>query len=97
MKVKHTLDLHSRLTTFDFTDILQDETLAPAVISYILHRINNITVSGGNPSLIMIDETAPMLENKMFRDNFITGLQEGRKNGPNAMELFIGRGQKSWR
>lgn len=83
-----TLDLHSRLTTFDFTDILQDETLAPAVISYILHRINNITVSGGNPSLIMIDETAPMLENKMFRDNFITGLQEGRKNRQAYMVAF---------
>jgi len=83
-----TLDLHSRLTTFDFTEILQDEILAPAVISYILHRINNITVSGGNPSLIMIDETAPMLENKMFRDNFITGLQEGRKNRQAYMVAF---------
>lgn len=83
-----TLDLQSRLTTFDFTDILQDETLAPAVISYILHRINNTTVSGGNPSLIMIDETAPMLENKMFRDNFITGLQEGRKNRQAYMVAF---------
>ena len=83
-----TLDLNSRLTTFDFTDILQDETLAPAVISYILHRINNITVSGGNPSLIMIDETAPMLENKMFRENFITGLQEGRKNRQAYMVAF---------
>ena len=83
-----TLDLQSRLTTFDFTDILQDEVLAPAVISYILHRINNITVSGGNPSLIMIDETAPMLENKMFRDNFITGLQEGRKNRQAYMVAF---------
>ncbi len=83
-----TLDLESRLTTFDFTDILQDATLAPAVISYILHRINNITVSGGNPSLIMIDETAPMLENKMFRDNFITGLQEGRKNRQAYMVAF---------
>lgn len=83
-----TLDLQSRLTTFDFTEILQDETLAPAVISYILHRINNITVSGGNPSLIMIDETAPMLENKMFRDNFITGLQEGRKNRQAYMVAF---------
>ena len=83
-----TLDLNSRLTTFDFTEILQDETLAPAVISYILHRINNITVSGGNPSLIMIDETAPMLENKMFRDNFITGLQEGRKNRQAYMVAF---------
>lgn len=83
-----TLDLQSRLTTFDFTEILQDETLAPAVISYILHRINNITVSGGNPSLIMIDETAPMLENKMFRNNFITGLQEGRKNRQAYMVAF---------
>ncbi len=83
-----TLDLYSRLTTFDFTDILQDEILAPAVISYILHRINTITVSGGNPSLIMIDETAPMLENKMFRDNFIAGLQEGRKNRQAYMVSF---------
>ncbi len=83
-----TLDLQSRLTTFDFTDILQDPDLAPAVISYILHRINNTTVSGGNPSLIMIDETAPMLENKMFRDNFITGLQEGRKNRQAYMVAF---------
>ena len=83
-----TLDLQSRLTTFDFTDILQDEVLAPAVISYILHRINTTTVSGGNPSLIMIDETAPMLENKMFRDNFIAGLQEGRKNRQAYMAAF---------
>ena len=83
-----TLDLQARLTTFDFTDILQDETLSPAVISYILHRINNTTVSGGNPSLIMIDETAPMLENKMFRDNFIAGLQEGRKNRQAYMVAF---------
>ncbi|MCM1294437.1 MAG: hypothetical protein NC311_02650 [Muribaculaceae bacterium] len=83
-----TLDLQSRLTTFDFTEILNDTELAPAVISYILHRINNITVSGGNPSLIMIDETAPMLENKMFRDNFIVGLQEGRKNRQAYMAAF---------
>ena len=83
-----TLDLQSRLTTFDFTEILQDPVLAPAVISYILHRINNTTVSGGNPSLIMIDETAPMLENNMFRDNFIAGLQEGRKNRQAYMVAF---------
>ena len=83
-----TLDLGARLTTFDFTEILQDEVLSPAVISYILHRINTTTVAGGNPSLIMIDETAPMLENKMFRDNFIAGLQEGRKNRQAYMVAF---------
>lgn len=85
---RDTLDLFSRLTTFDFTDILSDETLAAPVISYIIHRINDMTVSGGNPALIMIDETAPMLENKMFRDNFITGLQEGRKNRQAYMAAF---------
>ena len=83
-----TLDLFSRLTTFDFTDIIKDEVLAPIVISYILHRINSITVAGGNPALIMIDETAPMLENKMFRNNFIVGLQEGRKNRQCYMAAF---------
>jgi type IV secretion system protein VirB4 len=85
---KDTLDLFARLTTFDFTDVLGDAVLAPAVISYILHRINSITLSSGSPALIMIDETAPMLENKMFRDNFITGLQEGRKNRQCYMAAF---------
>ena len=85
---KDTLDLFSRLTTFDFTEIFADETLAPAVISYIIHRINQMTVSRGEPSLIMIDETAPMLANPMFRENFIAGLQEGRKNRQAYMAAF---------
>lgn len=71
------LDLKSkRFMAFDFTHIFEDETLAPAVISYIMHRIQSET---GVPSLIMIDETAPMLKHPMFKDYFIIGLQEGRK------------------
>jgi type IV secretion system protein VirB4 len=85
---RDTLDLHSRLTTFDFTDVLADPILAAPVVSYILHRINNMTVSAGAPALIMIDETAPMLENAMFRENFVTGLQEGRKNRQAYMAAF---------
>jgi type IV secretion system protein VirB4 len=73
------LDLTSRFMAFDFTHIFEDETLAPAVISYIMHRIQATTGETGDPSLIMIDETAPMLKHPMFRDNFIVGLQEGRK------------------
>ncbi|OPZ77793.1 MAG: Type IV secretion system protein virB4 [Alphaproteobacteria bacterium ADurb.Bin438] len=73
------LDLTHRFMAFDFTRIFEDETLAPAVISYIMHRIHNVSGSTGDPSLIMIDETAPMLKHPMFRDGFITGLQEGRK------------------
>lgn len=74
------LDLHSkRFLAFDFTHIFEDEALAPAVISYIMHRIQSETGERGIPSLIMIDETAPMLKHPMFRDYFIIGLQEGRK------------------
>ena len=74
------LDLASkRFMAFDFTHIFEDETLAPAVISYIMHRIMAETGDTGVPSLIMIDETAPMLKHPMFRDYFIIGLQEGRK------------------
>jgi type IV secretory pathway VirB4 component len=29
--------------------------------------------------MIMIDETAPMLENEMFKESFVVGLREGRK------------------
>ena len=74
------LDLKSkRFMAFDFTHIFEDETLAPAVISYIMHRIQSETGETGTPSLIMIDETAPMLKHPMFRDYFAIGLQEGRK------------------
>lgn len=74
------LDLKSkRFMAFDFTHIFEDDALAPAVISYIMHRIMAETGDSGIPSLIMIDETAPMLKHPMFRDYFIIGLQEGRK------------------
>lgn len=73
------LDLNSPYTAFDFTHIFQDGILAPAVISYIMYRIHNLASLQGTPSLIMIDETAPMLEHPMFRETFIVGLREGRK------------------
>ncbi|MDD3669432.1 MAG: hypothetical protein PHX68_04080 [Alphaproteobacteria bacterium] len=73
------LDLSSRYMAFDFTTIFQDATLAPAVISYVMHRIHTLATAMGTPSLIMIDETAPMLEHEMFKDSFIVGLREGRK------------------
>ncbi len=73
------LDMTTRFMAFDFTHIFEDELLAPAVISYVMHRINTVASSTGDPSLVMIDETAPMLKHPMFRDSFIVGLQEGRK------------------
>ncbi|MCQ2740715.1 MAG: hypothetical protein MJ210_01170, partial [Alphaproteobacteria bacterium] len=44
------LDLKSkRFMAFDFTHIFEDETLAPAVISYIMHRIQSETGETGVP------------------------------------------------
>ncbi len=82
------LDLSSQLTSFDFTNIFEDPKLAPAIISYIMNQINNISTRTGDPSLVVIDETAPMLENPMFRSNFIIGLQEGRKKRQAYMAAF---------
>ena len=74
------LDLSdNRFVAFDFTEIFDDDVLAAASISYIMHRIQSESTETGTPALIMIDETAPMLKHEMFRDNFIKGLQEGRK------------------
>ncbi len=74
------LDLETkRFVAFDFTEIFDDDVLAAASISYIMHRIQTSSTETGAPALIMIDETAPMLKHEMFRDSFIKGLQEGRK------------------
>ncbi len=78
-----TLDMNHRYIAFDFTELLKDTALAPAVISYLMQRIDITNRAPDSdkyrPALIMIDETAPMLENKMFRETFVTGLREGRK------------------
>ena len=83
-----TLDLDSRFSTFDFTYLFEDDMLAPAVISYIMNRIGRITGKTGSPSLIIIDETAPMLANAEFRKNFVAGLQEGRKKRQAYLAAF---------
>lgn len=92
------LDLGSRMTAFDFTNVLNDErtdNLGPAVVSYIMHRTMDVSVSQGHPAIYFVDETAPLLRNEFFAAKFAAGLQEGRKLGqvficafqrPNAIE-----------
>ena len=78
--IEDNLDMNAhQYMAFDFTHIFQDPILAPAVISYLMYRIQSVATAKGTPSLVMIDETAPMLEHPMFKNEFIKGLQEGRK------------------
>src|SRR3546814_19831670 len=70
------LDLGSRMTAFDFTNILNDErkdNLGPAVISYIMHRTKDVSVNKGNPALYFVDETAPLLRNDLDRKSDVSG------------------------
>ncbi|MPR09533.1 VirB4 family type IV secretion system protein [Microvirga tunisiensis] len=77
-----TLDLRSnRLVGFDMTHILkEDGKIAGPVMDYFTHRLRMLADETGDPSLIFVDETEPMLANPKFAKDFVqVGLQEGRK------------------
>lgn len=70
----------SRFTTFDMTTILDDPILAPPIISYLTHRIYNLSSTTDDPTLLLIDEARALFTNKYFAENFLRmGLLEGRK------------------
>lgn len=76
------LDLRqNRMVSFDMTNILkEDSQIATPVMDYIIHRLRMLSSETGDPALIFIDETEPMLQNKEFAKDFVrVGLQEGRK------------------
>lgn len=83
------LDLSSsQLVTFDMTNIFDDQRLSNAAISYILHRIRTSMTVHGNPALIFIDETEPMLKDPIFRGIYLMMLQEFRKIGGSVISVF---------
>lgn len=83
---RDSLDISTRLAGFDFTNVLTDERLGPAMVSYIMHRI--LAEAKGDPRLIFIDETEPLLRNENFRLRFKKLLQEGRKERQVIISCF---------
>jgi type IV secretory pathway VirB4 component len=75
------MNLHNgRLTAFNMSKVLNDPSLAPAVVSYLVHRVQSLSMDTKDPSLLFIDESGPMMANDLFARNFLrVGLQEGRK------------------
>ena len=71
--------LGSRITAYDCTTAFEDPQLAAPLISYLTHRIRSLSTSSARPTLVYIDETAPMLRTEQFRNAFLSGLREGRK------------------
>ena len=81
-----TLDISQRLAGFDFTNILNDAKLGPAMVSYLMHRI--LAEAKGDPRLIFIDETEPLLRDEAFRMRYKKLLQEGRKERQVIISAF---------
>ena len=80
------LDISQRMAGFDFTNILTDQKLGPAMVSYLMHRI--LVEAKGDPRLIFIDETEPLLRNENFQFRYRKLLQEGRKERQVIISCF---------
>jgi type IV secretion system protein VirB4 len=80
------LDISQRVGGFDFTKILEDPKLGPPMVSYLMHRI--LVEAKGDPRLIFIDETEPLLKNENFQRRYRKLLQEGRKERQVIISCF---------
>lgn len=69
----------NNLFGFDMTNVLSNEKLMPAILSYIMFIVKNNIKKTNNPALIFIDETAAMLKNKIFANYIVILLKEYRK------------------
>ncbi len=69
----------SKLVTFDMTEAFQDPRAAAALVSYVMFRIRSVCARDARPHLVFIDETAPMLEDEIFRKNVEVLFREHRK------------------
>jgi type IV secretion/conjugal transfer VirB4 family ATPase len=75
------LDITSakRLVTFEMTDILRNQQVAGAMADYLLYRIQSFARDTASPSIIFIDETAPIIAEASFAEKVKILLQEFRK------------------
>jgi len=79
---RDSLDLDtSQLVTFEMTAVLAEGRgrEAAALIGYIMHRIRQKARAEARPHLVFIDETAPLLEDEIFRKNVQVLFREHRK------------------
>jgi type IV secretory pathway VirB4 component len=73
------LDLsNSYLVTFDMTKIQENPIVSACVTFYIMQRIKQ-EVNNGIPHIVFIDEAAPQLRSRLFRENVHVMFNEHRK------------------
>ena len=77
---RDSLDLEGpRLVSFEMTEVQKEPALAAAMVTYVMHRIRQVVRHQALPHLIFIDETAPMLEDAVFRGYVEQLFREHRK------------------
>ncbi len=69
----------NRLVSFEMAAVQEDNTAYAAMVTYVMHRIREQMQNKALPHLIFIDETAPMLENVLFRSYVKELFREHRK------------------
>jgi type IV secretory pathway VirB4 component len=69
----------SRINVFDMTNILGDEKVCTAVLSYIMYNIRKEAKKNAKPHLVFIDETSAMLKSEAFKEYIKILLKEHRK------------------
>ncbi|MDR0483930.1 MAG: hypothetical protein LBH40_01435 [Alphaproteobacteria bacterium] len=70
---------NNRINVFDMTNILGDERICTAVLSYIMYKIRKEAKLTAKPHLVFIDETAAMLKSNVFKEYIKVLLKEHRK------------------
>ncbi len=77
---KDSLDIsQNRLVSFEMAAVQHDSTAYAAMVTYIMHRIREQMQNKALPHLIFIDETAPMLQDPLFRSYVQELFREHRK------------------
>lgn len=74
------LDLAShRLVAFEMTDIQANPLISAPITHYIMHRIRRVIREEALPHFVFIDETAPLIQDHVFKPNVQVLFKEHRK------------------
>lgn len=74
------LDLAShRLVAFEMTDIQANPLISAPITQYIMHRIRRVIREEALPHFIFIDETAPLIQDHVFKPHVQVLFKEHRK------------------
>lgn len=83
------LTLNKRVNVFNMTSILEDPRLAAPVVAYLWYRHRRaVRAAGGAPSMVIVDETRPLIASAVMRKELMRELREGRRRRESVCFVF---------